>query len=55
MVSKDPVENAKIKVLRAYNRITRVNYGYDYIRKTIKNEKDIYIMIPTLFYYMEKF
>ena len=55
VVSKDPVENARIKFIRAHNRIIRVQYGTYYIESVINKKVDFFVKVPMLFYYMEKF
>lgn len=55
IVSKDPIENAKIKFIRAQNRVLRIQYGHEYLKNIQNISLDPWIRISMMFYFMEKF
>ncbi len=56
IVSRDPVENEQIKVIRALNRVVRLTYGNTYTKKILRmGNVDERAKIWALFYVFDKF
>lgn len=55
LVSKNPEENARIKFLRAQNRVTRITYGTDYLNMVMHMELGFWTKTSMLFYFIKKF
>lgn len=54
-VSKDPSENARIKFLRAQNRVLRITYGEYYLKMVVNMPLSFWTRVSMSFYYIKKF